>query len=145
MKTAGLLSNPDNLITCRIGDVNPKLGRKNKDIAGMAFGLERCRFLRSSGPGRIPCKCSEAGVVTRFISIKSRSGKPCTIKCDLKGTIKLLASMNLKMQRRGELITLTLPKGEETILYTGIKPVPFEVAQFPKTAEKCNSWGIIEK
>jgi hypothetical protein len=83
--------------------------------------------------------------VTRFISIKSIAGEPCTIKCDLKGKIKLLASKTVKMQQDGELITLKLPKGEEAILYTGIKPESFEIVSLPTSAEKCNSWGITGK
>lgn len=83
--------------------------------------------------------------ITRFISIKSLAGEPCIIKCDLKGTIKLLASKNVSMQRRGELIALNLPKGEEAILYTGVKPTSFDVTPLPTKAGTCNSWGLKEK
>jgi hypothetical protein len=83
--------------------------------------------------------------VTRFISIKSLAGESCIIKCDLKGTIKLLASKTVKMQHQGELIMLTLPKGEEAILYTGTKPASFDIRALPTSAEKCNSWGITER
>ncbi len=79
---------------------------------------------------------------TKFISVKSLAGEPCIIKTDMKGTVKLVASKKVKMVQQDGQITLTLPKGEEAILYSGIKPPSFEVAPLQLKKEECNSWGV---
>ena len=80
--------------------------------------------------------------ITLFISIKSLAGEPCIIKSDMKGTIKLVASKAVKIKQQDGLITLTIPKGEEAILYTGKKPASFEVTPLQFKKEECNSWGV---
>ena len=80
--------------------------------------------------------------ITQFISIKSLAGEPCIIKTDMKGTVKLVASKKVKMIQQGGLITLTLPKGEEAIIYSGTKPTSFEVEPLQLKAEEYNSWGV---
>ena len=79
---------------------------------------------------------------TKFISIKSLSGEPCVIKSDIKGTIKLLASNSVKMVQHNGLISLTLPKGESAIIYTGTKPTSFDITPLKLKTEDCNSWGV---
>ncbi|MFP5039837.1 glycosyl hydrolase family 95 catalytic domain-containing protein [Parasediminibacterium sp. JCM 36343] len=85
------------------------------------------------------------GGITKFISIKSLKGEPCTIKCDMKGAIKLLASKAVKMVQHDGLVTLALPKGEEAILYSGAKPASFDVTPLTLKAGDSNSWGVNEK
>jgi hypothetical protein len=80
--------------------------------------------------------------ITKFISIKSLAGEPCIIKTDMKGTVKLIASKKVKMVQQDGQVTLTLPKGEEAIIYTGTKPVSFEVEPLQFKKEECNSWGV---
>jgi hypothetical protein len=99
--------------------------------------------LRSEG-GFVVSAVKKDGI-TKFISIKSLAGEPCVIKTDMKGTVKLLASKAVKMKQYDGLISLTLPKGEEAILYTGTKPASFEVTQLPLKVEECNSWGVNKK
>ena len=80
--------------------------------------------------------------ITKFISVKSLAGEPCTIKTDMKGTVKLVASKTVKMSQQDGLITLTLPKGEEAILYSGTKPSSFEITPLQLKVLECNSWGV---
>ena len=80
--------------------------------------------------------------VTKFISVKSLAGEPCTIKTDMKGSIKLVASKSVQMTQQNGLITLTLPKGEEAIIYSGTKPASFEVTPLQLNVEDYNSWGV---
>ena len=80
--------------------------------------------------------------VTNFVSIKSLAGEPCIIKTDMKGTVKLLAAKTVRMVQKDGLINLTLPKGEEAVLYTGTKPTTFEVTPLSIRKEEGNSWGV---
>ena len=63
----------------------------------------------------------------------------------MKGTIRLLASNTVLIKQNDGLLTLSLPKGDEAILYSGTKPISFAIEPLQFKQEDCNSWGIRSK
>ncbi len=80
---------------------------------------------------------------TQFIRIKSLAGGPCLIKTTWKAPeIKTTGSRIYKIgQQKDGVISIDLKKGEEVVLYTGIKPSVFSIDPV-KPAGKQNYWGL---
>ena len=82
---------------------------------------------------------------TQFIHIKSLAGAPCIIQTDLQGLIKVVGSPSTKLKQQNGLIELSLQKGEEVVIFTGVQPDSFEIKDLPIKADKMNSWGVRKK
>ena len=79
---------------------------------------------------------------TQFIRIRSLAGEPCLIRTDMEGEIKLEGPKSANLRQQNGLITLTIGKGEEAVLYTGNKPETFTISAIPMKPEQVNSWGV---
>ncbi|MDP4290847.1 MAG: alpha-L-fucosidase, partial [Bacteroidota bacterium] len=79
---------------------------------------------------------------TQFISIQSLAGEPCSIKCNFTEDVKLCAPKTVKMHQHDGLIELNLKKGEVAVLYTGKKPISFEISPLKRKPREMNNWGL---
>ncbi len=80
---------------------------------------------------------------TSFISVKSLAGEPCIIQSDLAGDIHIAGSATARVEKmQNGKCKLYLRKGEEAILYTGVKPISFEIIPLPIPPIEANSWGL---
>lgn len=78
---------------------------------------------------------------TQFIRIKSLAGAPCYIKSDLGKEIKMSGSGLAHLKNKEGLLELSLPKGEEVVLYTGKKPTQFIIQAVATSEQEQNFWG----
>ncbi len=81
--------------------------------------------------------------LTQFIKIKSLAGTPLLVKTDWNTPVKATGKRIFKVTPAGlNLIKIDLKKGEEVILYTGSKPVSFDINIIKTTDNRSNYWGL---
>ena len=80
---------------------------------------------------------------TQFIRIKSLAGQPLLVKTDWKTPIKATGSRVFKVTSLSDgIVKIDVKKGEEVILYSGIKPVSFVLHTIKITDNNTNYWGL---
>jgi alpha-L-fucosidase 2 len=78
---------------------------------------------------------------TKFIRIKSLAGAPCIVKMGWSSPVKAFGSRKFTVtDQKNGLIKLDIRKGEEVILYTGVKPGSFAITPV-KDDNNNNYWG----
>lgn len=83
--------------------------------------------------------------ITQFIRIKSLAGQPCVIKTGWNTALKTSGNRPFRITTSDhDLISIDLKKGEEVILYTGVKPASFIINE-TATGTKNNYWGLHQK
>ncbi|MES2653341.1 MAG: hypothetical protein V4663_16495 [Bacteroidota bacterium] len=80
---------------------------------------------------------------TQFIKIKSLAGEQLLVKTDFSATIKTAGSRNFKVtSKENGVVMVDLKKGEEVILYTGVKPISFIMNASKENDRNTNYWGL---
>ena len=79
---------------------------------------------------------------TTFMHVKSLAGEPCIIQSDLPADVKMIGIPTHRLQQKNGKIILDLKKGEEVVLYTGVKPPIFVIDALPMANENRNQWGL---
>lgn len=80
---------------------------------------------------------------TQFIKIKSLAGQPLLVKTDWSVPIKTTGNRVFKItQKEDGIVTVDLKKGEEVILYTGVKPSSFVINAIATNDNNSNYWGL---
>lgn len=96
--------------------------------------------LRAEGAFLVSAK-RENGKTT-FMHVKSLAGEPCIIQSDLPADVKMIGIPTHRLQQKNGKIILDLKKGEEVVLYTGVKPPIFVIDAMPMANEIRNQWGL---
>ena len=96
--------------------------------------------LRAEGAFLVSAK-RENGKTT-FMHVKSLAGDPCIIQSDLPADVKMIGIPTHRLQQKNGKIILDLKKGEEVVLYTGVKPPIFVIDAMPMANENRNQWGL---
>jgi alpha-L-fucosidase 2 len=82
---------------------------------------------------------------TQFIRIKSLAGKPCLVKTGWVTDVKAVGKRKFIVTKKNDgTISIDLKKGEEAVLYTGIKPSSFEIMEATSDKNE-NYWGLHKK
>jgi hypothetical protein len=82
---------------------------------------------------------------TTFIRIKSLAGHPCLLKTGWNAGVKVVGKRKFAITKKNDdIISIDLQKGEEVILYTGVKPFSFEIAAVAAGNNE-NYWGLHKK
>lgn len=80
---------------------------------------------------------------TQFIKIKSLAGEPLLVKTDFSATTKTAGNRIFKLTSKDNgVVRVDLKKGEEVILYTGVKPASFTMNAIKENDRNRNYWGL---
>jgi hypothetical protein len=83
--------------------------------------------------------------ITEFIRIKSLAGQPCLIKTGWTSDVKVFGKRKFTITKKNDsVVSIDLKKGEEVILYTGTKPLSFEITETASDKNE-NYWGLHKK
>ncbi|TCJ19567.1 alpha-L-fucosidase [Flaviaesturariibacter flavus] len=82
------------------------------------------------------------GGVTRFVRIRSLAGGPCLLRTGFAGPVKMIGPGTVKLQPRADgLLSVSLKKGQEVILYSGQRPASL-LARGVNGDDRNNYWGV---
>jgi hypothetical protein len=82
---------------------------------------------------------------TQFIRVKSLAGQTCLVKTGWQGGIKAFGKRKFMVTKKtDDVISIDLKKGEEVFLYTGAKPLIFEITD-ASGGTAANDWGLHKK
>ena len=83
---------------------------------------------------------------TQFVKIKSLAGDQLLVKTDWNTTIKTTGNRIFKITKMdNNTVKIDLKKGEEVILYTGVKPKSFVMDAIRENDLNSNYWGLHKK
>ena len=79
---------------------------------------------------------------TQFIRIKSLAGTPCLVQTDWNEPVRATGNRIYKLTNKGHgLVSIDMKKGEEVILYSGVKPTVFNLKEAVGDGN-INYWGL---